>query len=71
MDMAAPKMPHEKLDGERSLVLMEKKTFVKTTEDTLWRRIKKRAEKEKTSYWAVSRKVALEYWNDYRLTKEP
>ena len=69
--MAAPKMLHEKLDGERGVVLMQKKTFVKTTEDTLWRRIKKRAEKEKTSYWAVSRKVALEYWNDYRLTKEP
>lgn len=50
---------------------MEKKTFVKTTEDTLWRRIKKRAEKEKTSYWAVTRKVILEYWNDYHLTKEP
>ena len=69
--MAAPKMPRGTSYGEGGLLLMEKKTFVKTTEDTLWRRIKKRAEKEKASYWAVSRKVALEYWNDYRLTKEP
>ena len=42
-----------------------------TKEDNLWKRIKERAEKEKTSYWAVTRKCQLEYWNDYGLTKEP
>jgi len=42
-----------------------------TREDNLWKRIKERAEKEKTSYWAVTRKCQLEYWNDYGLTKEP
>jgi hypothetical protein len=42
-----------------------------TKEDHLWKRIKERAEKEKKSYWAVTRKCQLEYWNDYGLTKEP
>jgi hypothetical protein len=42
-----------------------------TEEDNLWKRIKERAEKEKTSYWAITRKVILEYWKDYNLTKEP
>ncbi len=39
--------------------------------DNLWKRIKERAEKEKSSYWAVSRKCQLEYWKDYGLSKKP
>jgi hypothetical protein len=50
---------------------MDKKQVEWTKKDNLWNRIKKRAEKEKTSYWAVARKCQLEYWNDYSLTKEP
>jgi hypothetical protein len=42
-----------------------------TKEDHLWKRIKERAEKEKTSYWGVTRKCLVEYWNDYGLTKQP
>ena len=51
---------------------MDKKKNVEwTKKDTLWNRIKKRAEKEKTSYWAVTRKCQLEYWKDYGLSKKP
>jgi len=51
---------------------MDKEKCVKCTKhDTLWNRIKKRAEKEKTSYWAVTRKCQLEYWNDHGLSKKP
>jgi len=51
---------------------MDKKKYVeRKKEDTLWKRIKERAEKEKTSYWAVTRKCQLEYWKDHGLSKEP